>query len=360
MAISLRKIFRAEIKQKCPELLRREKSLLDYVADKYIALFIVVPIYIILYLSTILIPSPECLKVITLNNAKDLNNSSNGILASIVGITMVIIGFIFTEIKSKTFVSFKFFSEKTFLFPIFYSSLVNIVGMLIISLLADTITKDNSINNAVLLSNYLIILVNIPLIIVIFIRVAKYMDYKPVFNTYKEMVLKKATCILFKEKIVELFSNRLTKVLKDNNIKTTYTISEIHNPQRVILSSRNNSGVLYDVYIDKFEEAITSIKKSHPDNDFQYSQFLIGKNIGADTPILYANEDYAITPKVIKLFKVKESQREDEIEYTEYMKDIHQQYIDAVRNNNGNLAVDYLSIYKELNELYCNSNKSLR
>lgn len=358
MATSLRNIFRKEIKQKCPELLKKEKSFWDYVADKYIALGIVVPIYFSLYLLAFLFSPPDFLNLITLKDAQELNNSSNGVLASIVGITMVIIGFIFTEIKSKSFVNFKFFSEKTFIFPIFYSSLANIVGMLITSVLSDTI---DNIGNAVLLGHYLIVLVNIPLIVVIFIRVAKYMDYQPVFDSYKSMILKKANSILFQEKLIEFFSKSITKILENNSIKPSYLIGPKYNSSELVLRANNPKGMFYDILIDKFEKDILYLKKRHPTESFLYYPFVVGRTIDKNTSIIFTDKDSNVKLKKTKSLITKSVNEEDETNtYKTLIGDIHQQYIEAVRNNNANQSRDYLKLYKELNELYCATNKSLR
>jgi len=352
---SLRTQLINEISRKCPKLLIKDKILIDYLADKNWAL-LVFPFYIGLY-SLSFLPFPNRINFITIEKAQELNNSSNGILASIVGITMVIIGFIFTEIKSKSFVNFKFFSERTFIFPIFYSSLANIAGMLFISLMSSTL----DINNAVILSHYLIILVNIPLIIIVFKRVAKYMDYQPVFDSYKKMVLKKANSILFEEKIVELFSNRIIEIFKKNDIHTPYSLSAMFDTQKVILRSKNPIGILHDIYIEDFEQNINSIRKSNSAEVFQYAPFLIGKNISENAIILYAKESSDITPISVKSFKVKTLIKDDnETTYKAYLENIHQQYLDAVRNNNTNLAIDSLSMYKELFDLYCETDKDLR
>lgn len=361
MAKSLRNEFRKLINNKCPELMEKERSFIDYFADKYTALLIVIPTYMFLYLCAIIIPPPQFLNIIVIKDAHELNSSSNEVLASIVGITMVIIGFIFTEIKSKSFVSFKFFSEKTFIFPIFYSSLANILGMLIVGLLGDTLQDYKlSFNNAVILSHYMIILLNIPLIVFIFLRVAKYMDYKPVFEAYKKMIQKKAKNVLLEEKILELSNDKLIKVLSGNNVTTPDVYQIMHKPKKEILINQNDAGLLYDVYIDKLENTILSIRKLNPNIQLTYSYFRMGKNINANYALIYIGNDVGIDPKTVKAFKIKKSNKQVEKEYSEYLKDIHQQYLDAVKNNVGSLTADYLSIYKELSELYCNTNNTSR
>jgi hypothetical protein len=363
MPSSLRKQLKKEITKKCPKLSVTDKDHWHYIAHKGWALSIFA-IYALLYTLSICISFPDCMGLITLKDAQELNNSSNGILASIVGITMVIIGFIFTELKSKSFVDFNFFSERTFIFPIFYSSLANISGMILISLFGDSISTNNvtGLNNAVIFGHYMI-LINIALIIVIFIRVATYMDYQPVFDSYKSMVIKKAKILLLQEKIYESFKNSISKVFSDNDINTIYTGSRtLRDPQKAILSNQNKKGIVYDINIKDLTNKVSELKQSHPTEIFQYSPFLLlGKTISANAQILYANETSNITLKTTKSIKVKSSSKEDtETVYKTYLDGIHQRYIDAVRSNNTNQAIDYLSIYQELYDLYCQTNKDLK
>ena len=353
---SLRKEVKKRIKKKCPSLLEKEKKPFEYISDKYWAL-LVFPLYLILYFFSIYFKSPECLNYIEIEKPQELNNSSNSILASIVGITMVIIGFIFTEIKSKAFIDFKFFSERTFIFPIFYSSLANISGMFCISVLSKTLP----IGNAVILSHYMILL-NILLIVVIFIKVSKYMDYKPVFESYRNMMLKKANSVLLQEKIVKMFDDRITNILTENDIVVPYGFGAIDTPQKSILNSKNSTGLLYDVNIKLFEKTISLIKTSNPLASFQYARFLIGKNISENTPILQTDVDNAIAPMSLKLFKTKLISEENDNEkiYKSHLENIHDQYLDAVRNNKHSQVLDYLTIYKDLNKLYMDTNAKLK
>jgi hypothetical protein len=362
MAHSLRKQLKKEIIIKCPNLSVRDKDHWYYIAHKGWSLFIFL-IYLILLILSFSISFPDCMHWIIIHEPQELNNSSNGILASIVGITMVIIGFIFTELKSKSFVDFKFFSERTFIFPIFYSSLANILMMILISLLSDTFIDNEHIiglNNAIIFSHYMIV-INIILIIIIFIRVARFMDYQPVFDSYKLMVIKKAKIILLQENIFESFKSSISKVFLDNEINTIYTRSPLRDPQKAILINKNKKGMLHDIDIKKLIKEVSILKKMNPTEDFQYSPFLLlGKTINENAEILYANETVSINLRKTESIKVKVYPQDDEIIYKNYLDNIHEKYIEAVRSNNANQAIDYLSIYQELYDLYCQTNKNLR
>ena len=345
----MRNSLREEVLEKCRPL-KVKKTWID-IRDKYTSLVIVLLAYIALYSFSLCFSFPQCMNIMTLENAKDLNSSGNQIIASIVGITVVIIGFIYTEIKDKSFIGFEFFSQRTYLFPIFYSALANITSMLFLSLFSDTICLtlgESNFENPVILSHY-IILINVIFIAILFIKVFSIMDYDAVFKAYKKSLLIEAKQILYYESLIKWGRHILKRIYDKHQIQPTF-LAYTETP---ILKAKNKKGYVYDVRINDLKEALEQI--DYTPKDYVYVPYSFETEVSTNFPVLLRKKGEAESQQ-LNLLQVKAKPTSVKYPIDRYHKTLiecKEQFLNAVRNNNSSRAYDYLTLYQELYTLYC-------
>jgi hypothetical protein len=348
MIESLKKNVLNKIYTKIPHLQPEKNTFGELLSHPSSSILIVLFFILTLFGLSLFVARYFCWDIITLNNAGSINSGSNQVLASIFGIAFVVIGFVFTELSSKSFINFNYLSRVTFIFPITYSGFLNIALMLLLSLTETSLVNINYVgqvgyNNAVIFCHYYI-LFNIVLIIILYVRVTKFMDDNFIYEDYKQSIFKKAKSILLQEKIREYAKIELLELYTERSM-SPHSIFSTDNPHIISIQKK---GYVEDVDIGL-------LKRDFPieTNGLTYTMININDAIETKQTLVWGGSVVALEkPYII----TKNLQSSDE-GYFSHLRDFKNTFITSVKNENLLDSEKMLNTFSELYDIYFQSQK---
>jgi hypothetical protein len=256
-----------------PQRTSIRKEILDFINDSKTGLF-VFPITLLVFVIVQCLPDKHAIFHIKSETANGIVDQRVSNLATIFSITLVVIGWLITNISSKEFISYKLLFRKTYLYPIFYFVVSIIICLIVASLFKDVACFDMG---DIVLSGTFLIIVALILIVFVFKQLIKVVDSAFFLSSMKEMVIaeyhEKARDHITWQKsrkiYDEVFTNRNFHPYKPfwfglNNYKG-FNLTPHETTQQAVLSFASEKDFrVHDVKINKLSEYVATLDVTNP------------------------------------------------------------------------------------------------
>jgi hypothetical protein len=250
------------------------------------------------------------------NTAKILIEQRISNIATVISITLVVVGFLINNLAVKSGTTYKLLFKKSYLYPIIYLTLSAIAAFIIISTLRNTDIKYFNFPNAVLASTYLVILL-LFLIGFLFRTIIKFTNNDVVHdmlenelmneskNRMKEILLKKYSLKIYNEELQNAGAIQfdLTNILKE--LSNNYYLKDLNKANKLIDFNQNSDQIVIDMKIGsilKFVKEKSGQKKKN--EKIQYSQICLEMPLGVveDYIIVDSEKSTDSESKVLKSY----------------------------------------------------------
>lgn len=210
-------------------------------------------------------------------------------IATIISITLVVVGFILNNLAVKVPIVLELLFRKSLLYPIIYLTLSVIGTFIATSTLRDTLSPF-AFKRFILAGTYLSILILI-LIAMLFRKILMFSDEKEIDNMLDEELMIEAK-FKIKQHQIQKQSQLILEAFLENEGAKANDIGNIYNDFflefNMPIKNRQSEKLLYDINLDLL---LTSIKK-HKNECVFYNSLCINKNITDENKFLWINSSH--------------------------------------------------------------------
>ncbi|MDP1812820.1 MAG: hypothetical protein Q8K92_00060 [Leadbetterella sp.] len=305
--------------------------------------YIIIGIFLFLVVGQVF--QPDFLRVINLTDktAKDLIDQRIGNLAAIFSITMVVIGWLISQVSIKESVSYQLLFTETFLYPIFYFILTLIGFLMLCSLLREEQWFD--LGASVISAMYLIIFA-LAAVAILFTRLIKAIGTAFFFQSLEKQVMKEmnriAKPVIVTKKSQSLYLDHCRKMGFDSGIKfgmdfSTYQTVKVNIGEEPVLTKDEKENLFF-AFAGRQTHRIRDVKMGILQNeidklelkDTNYCKQLgIGTVISLNYSPFYFSANTAAVKKIEKSIKAVysfEGNKQAKIVSTPYLEELQRRF----------------------------------
>ncbi|OFY85870.1 MAG: hypothetical protein A3F72_16145 [Bacteroidetes bacterium RIFCSPLOWO2_12_FULL_35_15] len=245
------------------------KRFLDYISES--AQWWVVLLFVILFFSLSSVINIDCLNFITLRDetSRLLVDQRTTNIATIISITLVVVGFLITNLAVKSPVTFKLLFKKSYLYPTIYLTLSTIACFIIVSTLRDTQIPYFDFSRAVLAGTYLAFAI-LFLIGFLFRTIIQFTNGKEITGMLNVELMNEAKGNMKKILLIKYSSEQYITTLQNHGAKeydfsqaldfsTNFQVTEISEEE--IIHKQVKDRVIQDIHINRIASLVSRKKK---------------------------------------------------------------------------------------------------
>ncbi len=287
-------------------------------------------------------------------------------LATIFSITLVVIGWLLTNLSVKESLSFQLLFKRTYLYPIFY-----FVGTLISCLIIFSLLRHEVFINLgnIVIAGTLLIIIALTLITMLFVKFIKVVDSAFIYNALAEEVIKEASILARMEIMTRrsrtVYNETCEQLGLEDGIGFNKDLSG-HTGINITKKEKNNKVneldwetafdsvtkfEVYDVDLEKLEKEIKQLGKL---TNCYFRPLQVGSNIGENFFPFYIHSRIIlpekIDQKVRKAFRLK-TQQEKIVADNRHLNYFNERFMKDVKDGKSDNIEKGLALYSRLFDL---------
>ena len=246
------------MKVEYPNLMRRQRNLLTQLTDFFKARnqwwLILIIVFGGIYVSSRI--NYTMLNTITLDykTATQLVDQRSSNLATIISISLVVVGFIINNLAIKEPVVYKILFRRTPLYLIVYLTLSTIAAFVITSTLRDTLDQE-IFSKYVLAATYFVLLILL-FIGILFRTIITITDPKKLNEMLREEILFESNKRLKRFLIWKLAQQRISSFMSENNVTDKHFLFAIGIPNNLVIDNTIEQRELSDIHFTRLKAFI--------------------------------------------------------------------------------------------------------